>query len=401
MNITDLKSQLQQNYTMVKLTYARVSDYAKSKNCSLIMTEKQFNEQKIHSKSVIEILSSCGHLSTTTFNNLYHIGCGITCKLCNYDRVGKQLQALNTNSETRSVSTQQEHDCFLMLQTIIQNSMDVIQLGEGTLADFIVKPKVELNNEWLPVQLKTTSRKEDDRYVYKFKINNHYDMPIILFAFNDMKIWILDGSTLKVKYIGIGKKRSVYNKYLVDVSMLTDTLTKLYYTKNYNNTIEYFDIPISDNTKTEKKYQIIRQEKLPFLDFARPDCVGQLFDFLVGTKKFQEKVASRDKRNVERFVVMLKCRSGSYKVGDNDFYWINIPNERHFYVIPESVLIENGLVGNTKQNNCMLLYPTYNIEKMKVAKVKHTWVKTYLFDYSNIDVLKIKEILQMNIDAII
>ena len=38
---------------------------------------------------------------------------------------------------------------------------------------------------------------------------------------------------------------------------------------------------------------------------------------------------------------------------------------------------------------------------MKVAKVKHTWVKTYLFDYSNIDVLKIKEILQMNIDAII
>ena len=39
-----------------------------------------------------------------------------------------------------------------------------------------------------------------------------------------------------------------------------------------------------------------------------------------------------------------------YDVGDNDFYWLNVDNKKTFFVFPEQLLIDRGIVGSSKKN---------------------------------------------------
>ena len=65
----------------------------------------------------------------------------------------------------------------------------------------------------------------------------------------------------------------------------------------------------------------------------------------------------------------------NYQEGDNALYWLNCKNNK-FYVIPESVLIEKGLVGKNSKKQHLYVSPTN----------KNTeWCNAYLFDYDDLD----------------
>ena len=100
--------------------------------------------------------------------------------------------------------------------------------------------------------------------------------------------------------------------------------------------------------------------------------------------KIQEKVGAQSK-GTNSIVFSLHKNNGrkehtTYKKGDNDFYWLNLPDKKHFYVIPEQILIDQKYIDilNTK---------TFTVN----ANTK-SWASPYKFDYDNLDEDKLKAV---------
>ena len=121
---------------------------------------------------------------------------------------------------------------------------------------------------------------------------------------------------------------------------------------------------------------------------------GLVYDFKIGDKKIQEKVGGYLHKNVNSHHFSFSKMKGriegkrkrqTYEVGDCDFYWLNCKNTSKFYVIPESILIEKGYIGNSDGK----------IKSITISKTnkKTFWTEDYFFDYDNLDKDKLCKIL--------
>ena len=77
----------------------------------------------------------------------------------------------------------------------------------------------------------------------------------------------------------------------------------------------------------------------------------------------------------------IKC---PYEKGDNDLYWLNCKDLQKFYLIPESVLIENGFVG--KDCNKLKLF-------VSPINKNTSFTQEYLFDYTALDKEKFMKLI--------
>jgi hypothetical protein len=72
---------------------------------------------------------------------------------------------------------------------------------------------------------------------------------------------------------------------------------------------------------------------------------------------------------------------------DNDFYWLHFPNKKHFYLIPEFILIDKD-ENKIKKNLYVNVFPDGT---PKINKLNY-----YLFEYENIDYNRFDSIIQFN-----
>jgi hypothetical protein len=76
-----------------------------------------------------------------------------------------------------------------------------------------------------------------------------------------------------------------------------------------------------------------------------------------------------------------------YNKGDNDFYWLHFPNKRHFYLIPETVLLIN-------ENSSVLIKNLYvNVSSDGTPNLNS--LNYYLFEYENIDYNRFDSIIAL------
>jgi hypothetical protein len=144
------------------------------------------------------------------------------------------------------------------------------------------------------------------------------------------------------------------------------------------------DKPTSKTQQQEQEYHNIRENKIKFIEFKNNNMEGLVYDFMIGSKKVQEKVGSIIHNNLNSYMFSLskydcringKCKNKCYEEGDNDLYWLNCKNGK-FYVIPEEELIKNGYIGkDSKKEKLYVSLTNQNTE----------WCDKYLFDYNNID----------------
>ena len=78
-----------------------------------------------------------------------------------------------------------------------------------------------------------------------------------------------------------------------------------------------------------------------------------------------------------------KNKKTSYKTGDNDFYWLNLNNKQHFYIIPEHELLTRNIINIDKTSSICLTPDSKRNNKTN-------WANGYLFDYTKIDEKKLK-----------
>jgi hypothetical protein len=290
-----------------------------------------------------------------------------------------------------------ELQCIKYLTNLINEKFYVKKLFDGCKADLAIKCKTIDNDEWLGIQIKSTSRrvKNNISEAYKFDLRKDYENYIIIcICLEDKNVWIFENkivSNIK-STLTIGIK-SKYNKFKTNDSNIEQILENYYF--NFNKfTFKELDTPQSPNVKIEYEYRKIREQKIDFLNFQNNEMEGLVYDFKVGDKKIQEKVGGHNHKNGKSYSFCLTKMNGRvngkkkrqcYSIGDNDYYWLNCRNSSLFYIIPEKNLIEKGFIGN-------------NDGKLKQIIISNTnkntfWTKEYLFDYDNLDKEKLCKIL--------
>lgn len=363
-------------------TFEHILKLVEEKECKVLSLKEDYK----NTKTRIKIKLKCGHEYTTTYNQFMR-KCIYDCKEC----IDKSMILNNYNHELNvSTSSIIEGDIIYKLKEKLKNYFDVEKNKEACLADLLIKPKDVSENNWIAIQLKTNNSNNVYQYGFR-KINLYPNMLIICIYIQTFNIWIFNGSDLtKIKVLTIGKTNSKYSRFEIKEDDLINTLKIAYETGKYNNidiiksTIENIEIPIGEPNKIEHAHRIKRELvlkkiytiKYPIYDNSKTDC-------LINNLRIQDK--SLRKRNDCSDWYITTIPSNHYKKNDNDFYWLYTQCSNYkdkFLVLSIKVLEDANLFTEDGYLKTISLS----------LKRDHKFHK-YMFDYTNIDFDRLKQIL--------
>lgn len=372
-------------------TYEDVVKKFVDKNCIVTMTQEDFIQNYKNNNCKIKYNASCGHENNVSYKNFTTLNQGINCPKCVNKNVSCKLKEFRTG-ENKNPQLQ-ELKCINYFKELIGDNFTTIKSFDGCKADIIIKKFEETEDLWLGIQVKTTNKKTE-REQYYFRLNNgEYDNCLLLCVCDeDKKMWLIPYEEVKgLKTIGVAQK-SKYNKYEVSKENLIEKLN-YYYTLINKFEFNILDTPKSITQQQEQRYREIREVKINFIKFKNNEMEGLVYDFMIGSKKVQEKVGTICKNNIDSYCFNLikydcringKCKYKSYEEDDNDLYWLNCKNGK-FYVIPEDVLFVNGYIGKDCKKEHLYVSPTNDNTE---------WCNKYLFDYNNVDKERLMKLLE-------
>ena len=367
--------------------YENVIEEFNKQNCKLLTTQEEYIDILKNKKNVYRLnyIASCGHTHIVFYNVFKSRGTGIVCPSCKNKKIGDDKKEKMKNNEMSKTSTiEQEFKFIKEFKELLKNEFNIIKAFDGCNSDLIFKPNNVLEDKWVGIQVKTTNVRH---LTYGFHINNIYkNCLILLYCVEDNKMWLIPENIIgNQKKISIGYNKSKYNIYQINENTVINKLNEL-----YNNTTNFeFDklnTPTCIYQQREQIFRNFREEKINYIKFEYGEMEGTVYDFKINNFKVQEKVAKiSDKEN--RYIFFLCKNNGSsskiqYDIGDNDFYWLNCDNKKTFFVIPESILIKKGFIGNKIEN---INRQTLKITVKKELHNKSLWLQDYMFDYENID----------------
>ena len=353
------------------------------KNCCVTMTNEEFIQNYKNNTCKIKYNASCGHENLVSYKNFTTLNQGINCPKCVNKNISTKLKEKYSNENSLS-AFEQELKCLNYVKELISDYFTSIRCFDGCKADFVIQKFEEIEDLWLGIQVKSTSKKTDkNQYYFRLNKGKYYDCLLLCVCDEDKKMWLIPYKDVEgQKTIGIATK-SKYNKYEVNLENLVEKLTG-YYEDCVKKNFTILDTPTSKSQQQEQEYRNIREKNINFIKFTPNHMEGLVYDFKIGNKKVQEKVGSITHNNSNSFcfgLVKYDCRINgknihqSYEKGDNDFYWLNCKNGL-FYVIPEDALFEHGFIGNNSKKYKLYVSPT---------NANTSWCNEYLFDYNNID----------------
>ena len=384
----------------MKKSYDEIRKIFEDKECELYTTKEQYDEMKTPNKSIFHFKTSCQHDNTVTLTNFIQKGSGVICKNCNKINVSLKLSNYQKdNSISTSVGLEQEYRGYKHIYSIIEDEFDIQKTNEGCLSDFVIKPKYIEDDKWMMIQIKTCQNICHNLYTFSSHGTNYENCLVLCLCLNDSKMWLIDYIRLIDKNklnIGLTEK-SEFFKFQYDNDELKEQFHKEYATmKRFKK--EICLIPRSPNQQVEHRYRLIREKKLPYLNFVYPEVEGQRTDFYINSYKIQEKVAFPKTGRENTYIVSLHKNNGKlnkkavhkcYEKDDNDFYWAWIKDTNSFYIFPESILIQKEYI---QVNN--------NLEDKKQAisvNVFNTnWTKKYKYQLDDIDLInKLKKLFNI------
>ena len=367
--------------------YEKVKTTMQQNNCTLLTTIEEFLEIKKNVKfPKVKYIACCGHNHEVFVNVFLNRKTGIICPSCISKKNNINKRGLMNCENGQCVLTKMEDDGIQYIQTILNEHFVTDKTKEGCLADMIMKPKHEGEDKWLLVQVKTTSKPLRD---YGFKCSSKYNNCIIIcLCLLDKRMWILNGNEIIVKCkIAIGLHKSKYDKNEVNIDNISDSINK-YYDLMTLVTFEVANLPQSINQQKEQEFRKLVENNCPCIKFDYPINNQLVYDFTINGFKIQEKVGTARKDRKDCVIFSLHKNNGihdgvrkfrSYNEGDNDFYWLNFPDKKHFYIFPEKELLKFGLITSEKDKGKGKISIT-------MSKIKNNKYDTkYLFDYENLD----------------
>ena len=212
-------------------------------------------------------------------------------------------------------------------------------------------------------------------------------MLVIFICIEKEKFWFINGNNILDQCkLSIGTKKSKYDIYEVGKNDITQKLLSFYKTL-HKNTLENIQTPITENYKKEKLFRNLRESKLNNIKFVYSEINQSVFDFKINNYKIQEKTGFMKSQRNYMMVMFSKSKEGinniPYDKGDNDFYWVNLPDYETFYIIPEQVLIYKQIISTeTKKGKRYLSFA-----------VSNKWVDNYRYSYNEYNINEIVNFL--------
>ena len=377
------------------LSYDDVVDIFTEKLCTLLTSKKDFEELYEKNRNTLYIPLTykpqcCKNIRVSTIHNMRNGYADVwLCKNCTEDRhrIVKQVTARNHDGILATYAL--EYQSFQIFESNISDEFDIIRMGDGNLADCIIKPKKILDDLWLKIQLKSAQKHEIAKS-YRFGINkiNYVNMMIVCIGIDahETLFWIFNHMEIQDKNLLCLTDRAAskyYNNFCKKISLLMRCHE--FYNSELKVSSYTASVPKSITSQREHEFACLRKSKLNFINFIRPNLDNMPYDFIINGYKIQEK--SYNAPCYRGFEFKLRKNGTNkqkipYAKTDNDFYWFNLPDKRKFYVIPEQEMIYHKFVTTDTQEGktSIVLFPD-----QKSWKSKHLsyFAIQYLFDYEN------------------
>lgn len=295
--------------------YSDICRLIRAKGCVLETGKDEFMKRKgMSTKKKIEIKLTCNHTISVTYNS-FNRKLTTICKEC----VFKTYQTKNKDLVYTSI----ESDMFVLIKDSLPN-FNVLKTHEGCKADMIVKPLDCNQDAWLPIQLKHCNGSGEQ---FTFHHMNKYDkMVVVCMETNTNRIWFFNGSDLKFSSLTIGKVNSKYEKYELTIKRVEKHVKQAYDNNNFMKDIkDNLIIPVSESQRIEHVNRLKRENAFEnnfYLEYPKID--GSKWDIKINEKKVQDKCLQMKTKTSMH--VLFK----GYKLSDNDFYWVNVPNSNKF-----------------------------------------------------------------------
>jgi hypothetical protein len=140
--------------------------------------------------------------------------------------------------------------------------------------------------------------------------------------------------------------------------------------------LENIQTPLTKNCQKEQFYCKLRETKLNTIPFVYPEVNQSVYDFMVNGYKIQEKTAIMINKKNYYTTTLAKHKNGQknnpYEQGDNNFYWINLQDKETFYIIPETILVQQQIISSeNKKGKKYLSFAERNI-----------WLNDYKYSYN-------------------
>jgi hypothetical protein len=374
-------------------SYENIKAAFENNGCKFLTTQEEYNkvtEKICPTHAMYKIIAKCGHtVENANYGTFVYSKSNFLCKTCTLKNV---IIKNKNNSKIDNVlaSNITEKNGITFLESSLK-SFNLEITKETCTPDILIKPKSVKENMWLPIQLKITNKPVESTEGYSFNIRKDYKrMLLLLVCLSDKKMWLFDDGnnpSTKSKKITIGKEKSKYKKYEINLENIDDVMKIWYDSKKYNIPFEIGNSPTTHTATLERKFSDNREKIITFLNFVRPPMNGMVYDFLINNKKIQEKVCKVIKSKTNSAAIAkaggrITSKKGKkmvnkvpYEEGDNDFYWIHERNTNFFYVIPEGELIKQKFIKTKTQDGLIV----FNTNKQQ------PWLGPYKFSYITIN----------------
>jgi hypothetical protein len=387
---------MNERYTTIKKLFS-------DNNCSLLTTFDEFKileeefiknkkAKKLHTSNdniKVNFIASCGHQNTVHIVSFKYRKTGILCKACNRKNVSKQL--LKFNETSVNYMTNIEAKSIQLLGNFLTDKCELKRTCEGCKFDATIKYNEDLNNEYIPLQIKATLKKSKHGFYSFNKTQKDYkDGLLICICIEEQKIWIIPFSEITpVKTLNISSNKSKYDKYFINDNNNIESTIMGYKSKCKLNTYEYFNIPNNYLQRKEQEYVKKREQYITFIDFIHLIVQNTKTDFIINGKNVQEKVVGYIK-NRHAMSINISLHNGggkhkyrTYKLGENDFYWFNSQIDDRFWIVPENVMFDKGFISDKDDiKNRTSIYLKLNKDLEYTTNI---WLKDYEYDYKKID----------------
>ncbi len=319
------------------------------------------------------------------------------CKECVAKKTSIIMSEKNTDINGNKFCLFHTYETELIdkLNIIFKDIFILKKAVDGCKCDVYLKPIDVVKDEWLQIQIKSSKQDSSKKYCFGMNNNSYNDMIIMLHHFGDNKYWLINGdsiSNINGIYINNNKtlKNDKYNEYEVQENELVKSLTIFYETKKLfpeNTILEQ----LGPENLIEHKHRIKREKLLQeYLKFELPKTDNMVYDLFVNNFKVQDKSGTNNGKS-KHFCFTIKRRNKKwYKKDDNNFYWLYNTKNSMFLVIPEYELLKEGIVKDDSIPN-QELKSSFMIN---FNKYKNHAFANYVFDYDNIDIPKLTNLLK-------
>jgi hypothetical protein len=383
------------NYLIVKNTIEKAG-------CTLLTTFEEFELRreivlkKLHNYVRVDFIGMCGHNSSAVFTNFKLRGTGKRCKDCvkkeTSDTLKNQEDFQNNITELKSIQ----------LITKYLSQYEIVRTNEGCRVDLAIREKGKEEDEWIPVQVKSTEKMCHKMYSFRGLKDEYKDMLLICVCVSEEKIWVIPYNELNIKARNLNiSEFSKYNDYGCGNNIILNRYIDLHKNKCMRQTLDECMLPVNDLQQREQEYVKKREKYIDFLKFESLEIQNTPTDFIVNGKRVQEKVCGFKFEN-SSIMIYLSSNNGKteegkkryrrYHYGENDYYWFHSSIDDRFWIIPEKILYDKGYISAPDK---ILNNTSFNIHINKDNDYGvREWIKEYEYNYNNPNKDKIMKLFE-------